>query len=178
MSRIGSKPINLPQGVTATLENQVVTVKGPKGTLNVTVHPTMSVNIDDDAITIQRHDDSKTQRTLHGTARSLLVNLVKGVTEGYSKTLKMVGVGYRAQMRGNKLVLNAGYSNPVELDIPEDINVEVVKNTNITISGIDKQRVGEFAANVRAVRKPEPYLGKGIRYIDEQVRRKEGKTAK
>ncbi len=178
MSRIGNKPINLPQGVTATLENQVVTVKGPKGTLSMTAHESMNINIDDDAITVQRLDDTKTQRTLHGTTRSLLVNLVEGVTEGFKKQLKMVGVGYRAQMRGNKLVINAGYSNPVEMDIPEGITVEVLKNTNITVSGINKQLVGEYAANVRAVRKPEPYLGKGIRYIDEQVRRKEGKTAK
>ena len=178
MSRIGNKPINLPQGVNATLENQSVTVKGPKGTLSMSAHPSMNIAINENDITVQRQDDSKTQRTLHGTTRSLIVNLVQGVTEGYTKKLKMIGVGYRAQLRGNKLVINAGYSNPVEMDIPEGISVEVVKNTEIVVTGINKQLVGEYAANIRAVRRPEPYLGKGIRYIDEQVRRKEGKTAK
>jgi len=178
MSRIGNKPINLPQGVSATLEEQSVTVKGPKGTLSMSAHPSMNIAINENDITVQRQDDSKTQRTLHGTTRSLIVNLVQGVTEGYTKKLKMIGVGYRAQLRGNKLVINAGYSNPVEMDIPEGISVEVVKNTEIVVTGINKQLVGEYAANIRAVRRPEPYLGKGIRYIDEQVRRKEGKTAK
>ena len=178
MSRIGNKPINLPQGVSATLEDTSVTVKGPKGTLSMSAHPSMNIAINENDITVQRQDDSKTQRTLHGTTRSLIVNLVQGVTEGYTKKLKMIGVGYRAQLRGNKLVINAGYSNPVEMDIPEGISVEVVKNTEIVVTGINKQLVGEYAANIRAVRRPEPYLGKGIRYIDEQVRRKEGKTAK
>ncbi len=178
MSRIGNKPINLPQGVNATLENQSVTVKGPKGTLSMTAHPSMDISINENDMNVRRQDDSKTQRTLHGTTRSLLVNLVQGVTEGYTKKLKMIGVGYRAQLRGKLLVINAGYSNPVEMDIPEGISVEVVKNTEIVVTGIDKQLVGEYAANIRAVRRPEPYLGKGIRYIDEQVRRKEGKTAK
>ncbi len=178
MSRIGNKPINLPQGVTATVEGQTVTVNGPKGTLNMTAHESMTVKLDDEALHVARASDSKQDRTLHGTARSLLVNLVQGVSEGFTKKLKMVGVGYRAQLKGNTLVINAGYSQPVEMTIPEGITVEVVKNTQIVVSGIDKQRVGEFAANVRAVRKPEPYLGKGIRYIDEHVRRKEGKTAK
>jgi len=178
MSRIGNKPINLPQGVSATLEDTSVTVKGPKGTLSMNAHPSMNIAINENDITVQRQDDSKTQRTLHGTTRSLIVNLVQGVTEGYTKKLKMIGVGYRAQLRGNKLVINAGYSNPVEMDVPEGISVEVVKNTEIVVTGINKQLVGEYAANIRAVRRPEPYLGKGIRYIDEQVRRKEGKTAK
>ncbi len=178
MSRTGNKPIDLSQGVTVDINGNNITVKGPKGTLSMTAHESMSITGDDSALYVQRLNDSKSQRTLHGTTRSLLVNLVRGVTEGFSKQLKMVGVGYRAQMKGNKLVLNAGYSNPKELEIPEGISVEVVKNTTITITGIDKHLVGEFAANVRAVRSPEPYLGKGIRYTDEQVRRKEGKTAK
>jgi len=178
MSRTGSKPINLPQGVTATLEGTNVTVKGPKGTLSYNVHETMSVVIEDDMIRVERPGDTKTDRTLHGTTRSLILNMVKGVSEGYNKKLKMVGVGYRAQLKGKTLVVNAGYSNPVELSIPEGLDIEVIKNTQISVSGIDKQQVGEFAANIRAVRKPEPYLGKGIRYTDEQVRRKEGKTAK
>ncbi len=178
MSRTGNKPIELPQGVTVEIDGNEITVKGPKGTLSMTAHESMSIVSEEDALYVQRLNDTKQQRMLHGTTRSILVNLVRGVSEGFTKQLKMVGVGYRAQMKGNKLVLNAGYSNPVELDIPEGLNVEVVKNTDISISGIDKQLVGEFAANVRAVRAPEPYLGKGIRYIDEQVRRKEGKTAK
>ncbi len=178
MSRTGNKPITLPQGVTASLDGKTVTVKGPKGTLSMDVHETMAVTVEDNTIRVERPGDTKTDRTLHGTARSLLLNLVIGVSEGYTKKLKMVGVGYRAQLRGTTLVVNAGYSNPVELNIPQGLTVEVVKNTQISIAGINKQQVGEFAANVRAVRKPEPYLGKGIRYIDEQVRRKEGKTAK
>ena len=178
MSRIGNKPITLPQGVTASIEGQKVTVKGPKGELTITVHETMTVKHDDEALYVERPSDSKTDRTMHGTTRSLLVNMVQGVNAGYTKKLKMVGVGYRAQMRGKQLIINAGYSQPVEMAIPDGITVEVVKNTSITVSGIDKQKVGEFAANIRAVRKPEPYLGKGIRYTDEQVRRKEGKTAK
>lgn len=178
MSRIGNKPITLPQGVTASIEGHKVTVKGPKGELTMTAHESMSLKNDDEAIYVERPGDTKTDRTLHGTTRSLLVNMVQGVHDGYTKRLKMVGVGYRAQMRGKQLIINAGYSQPVELAIPEGIEVEVIKNTSITVSGIDKQKVGEFAANIRAVRKPEPYLGKGIRYTDEQVRRKEGKTAK
>ncbi|MFP4077638.1 MAG: 50S ribosomal protein L6 [Candidatus Izemoplasmataceae bacterium] len=178
MSRIGHKPITLPQGVTATIDGQHVEVKGPKGTLTFNVNPDMDLTLEDSALTVARPSDSKTHRMLHGTTRAVLLNMVKGVSEGYTKKLQMVGVGYRAQMKGNQLVVNAGYSNPVELDIPEGLTVEVVKNTEISVSGIDKQKVGAFAATVRAVRRPEPYLGKGIRYADEQVRRKEGKTAK
>lgn len=178
MSRIGHKPINLPQGVTATLDNGRIEVKGPKGTLSFTAHESMDITLDDGTFTVARPGDSKTHRMLHGTTRALILNMVKGVSEGYTKQLQMVGVGYRAQMKGNQIVINAGYSQPVELDIPEGLTVEVVKNTQISITGIDKQLVGAFAARVRAVRRPEPYLGKGIRYADEQVRRKEGKTAK
>ena len=178
MSRIGHKPIDLPQGVTATLESGRIEVKGPKGTLSFNSHASMDVALNDGTITVARPSDSKTHRMLHGTTRALILNMVKGVSEGYTKNLQMVGVGYRAQMKGNKIVINAGYSNPVELDIPEGLTVEVVKNTQISVTGIDKQLVGAFAARIRAVRTPEPYLGKGIRYADEQVRRKEGKTAK
>ena len=178
MSRIGKKPITLPQGVTTTVDNQHVEVKGPKGTLSLNVHADMVVKVEENVITIERPSDSKTHKTLHGTTRSLIQNMVIGVTDGYTKNLKMVGVGYRANMQGSKIVVNAGYSHPVELDIPEGLTVTVNKNTEISVSGIDKHLVGEFAANVRAIRKPEPYLGKGIRYVDEYVRRKEGKTAK
>ncbi len=178
MSRIGNKPIALPNGVSASVNGTTVEVKGPKGTLSMEAHPSMRVRVEEDSIIVERTGETKTDKTLHGTARSLINNMVVGVSEGYKKQLSMIGVGYRAQLRGNTLVLNAGYSQPVEATIPEGISVEVVKNTQITIEGIDKQRVGEFAANVRAIRKPEPYLGKGIRYVDEHVRRKEGKTAK
>ncbi len=178
MSRIGNKPITLPQGVTVTVNGQTVEVKGPKGTLSMDAHASMGIKIEDNNITVERQSDTKTDKALHGTARALIANMITGVKEGYKKQLQMVGVGYRAQVQGSKLVVNAGYSQPVEIAIPQGLSVEVVKNTQITVDGIDKQLVGEFSANVRAIRKPEPYLGKGIRYTDEHVRRKEGKTAK
>ena len=178
MSRIGKKPITLPQGVTLTVEDQRVEVKGPKGTLSFTVHPEMTVTVEESNVIVERPSDTKTHKTLHGTTRALIQNMVVGVSEGYKKQLKMIGVGYRSQLQGSKLVVNAGYSQPVELNVPSGITVEINKNTDITVTGIDKQAVGEFAANIRAIRKPEPYLGKGIRYVDEYVRRKEGKTAK
>ncbi len=178
MSRIGKKPITLPQGVTCTVNGNTVEVKGPKGTLVTTVHERMSVSADESQIVVERPSETKTDKALHGTARALINNLVVGVNEGYKKELKMIGVGYRAQVKGNTLVISAGYSSPKELSIPDGVSVEVQKNTDITVSGIDKHAVGEFAANIRAVRRPEPYLGKGIRYTDEHVRRKEGKTAK
>ncbi len=178
MSRIGKKPIALPQGVEVTIDGNFVQVKGPKGTLENTFNEELTIKLEDSNIVVERPSDAKFHRMIHGTTRALLNNMVLGVSEGFKKTLKMIGVGYRAQVQGKKLVLSAGYSHPVEMEIPEGLTVEVVKNTEINISGIDKQLVGEFAANVRKVRRPEPYLGKGIRYIDEHVRRKEGKTAK
>jgi len=178
MSRIGKKPITLPQGVTATVEDNVITVKGPKGSLDFQFRSEMTVNLNEDGLVVERPSESKQDRAVHGTTRALINNMVVGVSEGFKKELKMIGVGYRAQLQGKKLVLSAGYSHPVEMDIPEGLTVEVPKNTLINISGIDKQLVGEFAANVRGVRPPEPYLGKGIRYVNEYVRRKEGKTAK
>ena len=178
MSRIGKKPITLPQGITLTVENQRVEVQGPKGTLSMTVHPEMTVTVEDTNVIVERPSDTKTHKALHGTTRALIQNMVVGVSEGYKKQLKMIGVGYRAQLQGSKLIVNAGYSQPVELNIPDGITVEIIKNTDISVAGIDKQNVGEFAANIRSIRKPEPYLGKGIRYVDEYVRRKEGKTAK
>jgi large subunit ribosomal protein L6 len=178
MSRIGKKPIQIPQGVTVTVNGLTVEVKGPKGTLSIETHDTINVKVEDDTVIVERTSETKTERTLHGTIRSLINNMVIGVNEGYKKQLSMVGVGYRAQVSGNTITVSAGYSNPVEVTIPKGLTVEVEKNTQISVSGIDKQAVGEFAANIRAIRKPEPYLGKGIRYVDERVRRKEGKTAK
>lgn len=179
MSRIGKKPISLPNGVEVTVgENNTVTVKGPKGELTSSFNADMVVKVADGTLEVERPSESKFHRTIHGTTRALINNMVVGVSEGFKKQLKMIGVGYRAQLQNDKLVLAAGYSHPVEMEIPQGITVEVPKNTDIIITGIDKQLVGEFSANVRKVRPPEPYLGKGIRYVDEHVRRKEGKTAK
>ena len=177
MSRIGKKPVMIPEGVTVTIDNQTVTVKGPKGELTNTFHSDMKISLEDNSVVVERPSDSKLHKTFHGTTRSLINNMVIGVSEGFKKDLVIKGVGYRAQLQGNTLVLNAGYSHPVEMEIPEGITVEVPKPVNVSVSGINKELVGEFAANIRAVRKPEPYLGKGIRYSDEQIRRKEGKTA-
>ena len=178
MSRIGKKPITIPQGVTATVEGKLITVKGPKGSLDFTCHQDMTVNIKENELVVERPSDSKQHKSLHGTTRAVINNMVIGVNEGYVKKLKMIGVGYRAILKGNVITISAGFSHPVEMEIPEGLSVEIPKNTLINISGIDKQAVGEFAANIRGVRPPEPYLGKGIRYVDEYVRRKEGKTAK
>ena len=178
MSRIGKKPITLPQGVEVQIENNYVTVKGPKGQLEGQFNKELTIKLENNELVIERPSDQKFHRAIHGTTRALINNMIVGVHEGFKKQLRMIGVGYRAMLQGKKLVLNAGYSNPVEMTIPEGITVEVPKNTEITVSGIDKQLVGEFAANVREVRPPEPYLGKGIRYVNEYVRRKEGKTAK
>ena len=178
MSRIGKKPITLPQGVTAEIEGNSITVKGPKGSLDFTYNSDITVNINGTELVVERPSETKTHRALHGTTRALINNMVVGVSEGFKKNLKMVGVGYRALLKGNTLVLSAGFSHPVEMEIPEGLSLEVPKNTLINVFGIDKQAVGEFAANIRDVRPPEPYLGKGIRYVDEYVRRKEGKTAK
>lgn len=179
MSRIGKKIINIPAGVEVTVaEGNTVTVKGPKGTLSQTFNARMTFKIEGNQLEVVRPSDSKEDKTIHGTTRALLNNMVVGVSEGFKKQLTITGVGYRAQIQGNKLTVNAGYSNPVEIIVPEGLVVECPKNTDINISGINKQVVGEFAAYVRGVRGPEPYKGKGIRYVDEVVRRKEGKTAK
>lgn len=178
MSRIGKKPITLPTGVTAEIEGNSITVKGPKGSLDFTYNSDITVNINGSEIVVERPSETKKHRALHGTTRALINNMAVGVSEGFKKNLKMVGVGYRAILKGNVLVLSAGYSHPVEMEIPEGLSLEVPKNTLIDVLGIDKQAVGEFAAKIRDVRPPEPYLGKGIRYVDEHVRRKEGKTAK
>ena len=178
MSRIGKQPVVLPEGVSATINGQHVEVKGPKGTLSYDVHDSIAVKQDGNTLVFEKKLESNLVQALFGTSRARVQNLVTGVSEGYKKDLQMVGVGYRSQVQGKTLVVSAGYSNPVEVPIPEGIEVTVEKNTNLSVSGIDKQKVGQFAANIRAIRKPEPYLGKGIRYVDEYVRRKEGKTAK
>lgn len=178
MSRIGLKPIEIPQGVEFKLDGTTVSVKGPKGELTKDIHEDMVVKFEDNVVTVERPSDLKGHRSLHGTTRTLIANMVEGVTKGFEKSLEINGVGYRAQMQGNKLVVNAGYSHPVEIDAIEGIEIEVPKNTQLTVKGIDKELVGAVAANIRAIRPPEPYKGKGIRYVGEYVRRKEGKTAK
>ncbi len=180
MSRVGRLAVQVPAGVTVTLgEHNHVTVKGPKGTLEFTFHKDITIASAHNEISVTRPSDSLAHRALHGTTRALLNNMVKGVTEGYVKVLDIKGVGFRASLKDSKtLVVNVGFSNPVEMAIPKGLTVEVPINTEVYIKGADKQMVGEFAAQVRRVREPEPYQGKGIRYRGEYVRRKEGKTAK
>ncbi|WP_164670690.1 50S ribosomal protein L6 [Virgibacillus doumboii] len=178
MSRIGLKPLNIPEGVEVKLDGNTVTVKGPKGELTRDYHADMKVIIEDNVLTVERPTDHKEHRALHGTTRSLIANMVQGVHNGFEKNLEINGVGYRAQKQGDKVVINAGYSHPVELDPIEGIEIDVPKNTQVVVKGIDKELVGAVAANIRAIRPPEPYKGKGIRYEGEYVRRKEGKTAK
>ena len=177
MSRIGRKPINIPAGVEAKLSDGVMTVKGPKGTLSHKIPSKMSVAIDDGVVTVTRPDDKKESRSLHGLTRTLISNMVKGVTDGITKELEVNGVGYRVQKQGNTLVLNLGYSHQVKVPEVDGIKFEVQGN-KITVLGADKQQVGQIAANVRAKRPPEPYKGKGIKYVNEIIRRKEGKTGK
>lgn len=178
MSRIGKKPIEIPTGVTVTNDNNTVTIKGTKGELTRTFHPDMEIKVEENILTVVRPTDNKEHRALHGTTASLLSNMVEGVTKGYERGLELIGVGYRASKQGDKLVLNVGYSHPVEITPEQGIEVDVPANTKIIVKGIDKERVGALAANIRDVRPPEPYKGKGIRYEGEFVRRKEGKTAK
>lgn len=178
MSRIGKEPVPIPSGVDVTLADGTVTVKGPKGELSEPVPDGITVDIRADEVVVTRASDEREHRSLHGLTRSLIANMVTGVTQGYTKNLEIVGVGYRAQARGSDgLVIQAGYSHPVEVTAPEGITFEVPSPTRITVSGADKQAVGQVAANIRAIRKPEPYKGKGIRYAGEQVRRKAGKAA-
>ncbi|WP_102272417.1 50S ribosomal protein L6 [Cytobacillus massiliigabonensis] len=178
MSRIGKKPIEIPTGVTITNDKNTVTVKGPKGELTRSFHPDMMIQVEENVLTVSRPTESKEHRTMHGTTRALLANMVEGVSKGFEKGLELIGVGYRAQKQGKKLILNVGYSHPVEMEPEEGIEVEVPSNTKIIVKGISKERVGALAANIRDVRPPEPYKGKGIRYEGEYVRRKEGKTGK
>ncbi|KPL58131.1 MULTISPECIES: 50S ribosomal protein L6 [Bacillaceae] len=179
MSRVGKLPVEIPSDVTLTVaEDNTVTVKGPKGELSRTFNSDIKVELEGNVATVTRPSDAKEHRALHGTTRALIANMVEGVSKGFQRNLELVGVGYRAQKQGTKLVLNVGYSHPVEIEPEQGIEIEVPANTKISIKGIDKERVGALAANIRAVRSPEPYKGKGIRYEGEYVRRKEGKTGK
>ncbi|MBE7021289.1 MAG: 50S ribosomal protein L6 [Ruminococcaceae bacterium] len=179
MSRIGKMPIELPQGVEVKIaDGNLVTVKGPKGTLEQTFDAKIKIELNDNVITLTRPDDIKETRALHGLTRALINNMVVGVTQGYTKELEINGVGYRAAKQGKTLVLNLGYSHQVNVDEIDGITIDVPNQNKITISGIDKQKVGQFAANIREKRPPEPYKGKGIKYADEVIRRKEGKTGK
>ncbi|WP_145459002.1 50S ribosomal protein L6 [Staphylococcus pettenkoferi] len=178
MSRVGKKVIEIPNDVTVSIDNNTVTVKGPKGELSKKLSERMTYKQEDNALEVIRPTDSQEDRTVHGTTRALINNMVLGVSQGFSKSLELVGVGYRAQMQGENLVLNVGYSHPVEIKAEDGISFSVEKNTNVTVSGISKELVGATASNIRSVRPPEPYKGKGIRYKDEYVRRKEGKTGK
>ncbi|MBB5181709.1 large subunit ribosomal protein L6 [Planomicrobium koreense] len=179
MSRVGKKPIEVPADVTVTIgDNNEVTVKGPKGELTRKFNKDIAIVLEDNVVTLSRPSESKDHRTIHGTTRALLANMVLGTSQGFERTLELVGVGYRAQLQGQKLVLNVGYSHPVEFTPEEGLTVEVPANTKVIVKGIDKERVGALASNIRQVRPPEPYKGKGIRYEGEKVRRKEGKTGK
>lgn len=178
MSRIGKKAIPVPGGVKVEIDGNVVKVAGPKGQLTQQVHPDMIIKQDAGELSVVRPDDEKTHRALHGLTRTLLANMVEGVTNGFSKNLEIAGVGYRATKQGNKLVLALGYSHPVEIDPPAGIDFEVPVPTRIIVRGFDKQLVGQIAANIRSARAPEPYLGKGIHYEGEVLKRKAGKTGK
>ncbi len=177
MSRIGRAPIAVPSGVDVTIEGNNVAVKGPKGELSLDVHPSMQVALDDGVVTVTRPNDSGPNRSLHGLTRTLVSNMVTGVTTGFQKRLEIQGVGYRASKKGSDLEILVGYSHPVVVPPPDNIEFEVPTPTQIVVKGIDKQRVGQVAAEIRAIRKPEPYKGKGIRYENEVVRRKVGKRA-
>ncbi len=176
MSRVGKRPIPIPDGVTVNLADGVVQVKGPKGTLSERMPPRIEVAIEGGQITVKRPDDRKQSRALHGLARALVANMVKGVTEQFKRELEIQGVGYRADVQGGKVVLNVGFSHPVEAEIPKGLKVSVDRNVVIKIEGPSHQQVGQFAADLRAIRPPEPYKGKGIRYVGERVRRKVGKA--
>ncbi|MCW4351883.1 50S ribosomal protein L6 [Hoyosella sp. YIM 151337] len=179
MSRIGKHPVPVPSGVDVNIDGQSVVVKGPKGTLNLTIAQPISIARDDDgAIAVSRPDDERKSRALHGLSRTLINNMIVGVTEGYTTNMEIHGVGYRVQQKGSNLEFSLGYSHPVPIEAPEGITFKVESPTKFSISGIDKQQVGQIAANIRRLRRPDPYKGKGIRYAGEQIRRKEGKTGK
>jgi len=177
LSRIGKKPVEIPKGVNINLEGQVIKVKGPKGELHRTIHLAIKAEIVESEIKFSRPDDLKETRSLHGLTRALIQNMIIGVTDSYKKTLDIVGVGYKAELKGKNLLLNIGYSHPIYFVPPDDIKLEVPAPTQIIISGIDKELVGLVAAKIRSFRKPEPYKGKGIKYSDERIIRKAGKTA-
>ncbi|MGE5372722.1 MAG: 50S ribosomal protein L6 [Solirubrobacterales bacterium] len=178
MSRIGRKPIDLPKDVEVTVVENAITVKGPKGSLERPIPPGITLVKEESQLLVQRPNDEKQNRAYHGLTRALVANMVDGVTKGFEKKLELVGTGYRASMQGSKLVIAIGYSHPVEMDPPEGISFEVPAATKISVKGIDKELVGNTAAKVRAVREPEPYKGKGIKYENEVIRRKAGKTGK
>lgn len=177
MSRIGNRILTIPEKVTVELNDRTLTVKGPKGELALNIPNNVIVKIEDAHITVERKNEEIKSKALHGTVNALVANMLEGVSAGYEKGLEIVGVGYRFNVQGKQLVVNAGYSHPVTLEVPGNLTVEAVSNTEIVVKGNDKQAVGEFAANVRKVRGPEPYKGKGIRYKGEHIRRKEGKKA-
>jgi large subunit ribosomal protein L6 len=177
MSRIGNRKIAIPEGVTVSVENNTVTVKGPKGELSETFNKDLTICIEENNVIVKRPNDLKIIKSLHGTTNANITNMIVGVSVGYKKELEIVGVGYRFQVTGNKINVNAGFSHPVVVEVPDCLKVEQVNTTEIAISGIDKQKVSEFAANIRKLRKPEPYKGKGIRFKGEYIRRKEGKKA-
>lgn len=176
MSRIGKLPVEIPEKVDVKVDENLVVVKGPRGELSQEFNPNISISIEDGQVIVKRSSDSREDRSLHGLTRSLINNMVEGVSKGFEKKLEMVGVGYTAKVNGKELELSIGYSHPVIIEAEENIEFEVEKNTQITVKGIDKQQVGQVAAMIRAVREPEPYKGKGIKYIDEHIRRKVGKT--
>lgn len=177
MSRIGNRELKIPEGVTVTIEGNHVVVKGPKGELELNTSNLVDVLVNENILTTKVVNNSSNANIMQGTTNSLINSMIIGVSVGFTKGLEAVGVGYKFNVQGNKIVINAGYSHPVEMKVPEGIKAELVSNTEITLSGIDKQKVSEFAAIIRKVREPEPYKGKGIRYKDEYVRRKEGKKA-
>ena len=176
MSRIGNRVLTLKEGVSAEIENNTITVKGPKGSLNFPISKSVIVKMDGNTLTVEKADESASANAMQGTTNAIIKNMIEGVTNGFEKGLEIIGVGYRFQVQGKLLTVNAGYS-PVKITIPEGLTVDAISNTEIVVKGIDKELVGEFAANVRKVRKPEPYKGKGIRYKGEVIRRKEGKKA-
>ncbi len=177
MSRIGNRKLEIPAGVTIEQNNDIITVKGPKGELSTEITNGITVKVEDNTLEVLRENDTNRLKAMHGTTNANISNMINGVTHGFQKDLEIIGVGYRFTLKGNVLVINAGYSHPVEMEIPEGLSVEATSNTEISVKGIDKVKVGEFAANIRKVRSPEPYKGKGIRYKDEHIRRKEGKKA-
>jgi len=179
MSRIGKQPIPLPDGVQVDIRGSRVTVQGPKGTLERAFDPDMTIELENGILQVQRPTDHRSHRAMHGLTRALLANMVTGVSEGYSKVLEIVGTGYRAELQGTKLVLYLGYSHPIEFEAPKDVSFDVPRGgRSVTINGIDKELVGELAARIRRQRPPEPYKGKGVRYLDERVRRKAGKAGR
>ncbi len=178
MSRVGKAPIPIPDGVRVSVDGSRVTVTGPKGTLERTFHDRVTITVEDGVATVHRPDDSRESKALHGLSRALLANMVTGVAEGYRKELQIIGVGYRAVLKGKSLELQLGFSHPVSYTAPDGVDFEVPEPTKVIVSGIDKEKVGQVAADIRKLRPPEPYKGKGVRYVDEYVRRKAGKAGK